>query len=150
MQTALYPATVADVEKIAAMRRQLYEKYPATIDEPRDRHTLLQLIEQPALGAAWLIIADGKTVGYALVTYCYSIEFGGRFALLDELWLAPETRRHGIGADAIKLIEEILQPQKITALRLEVEQTNSGAQRFYGRNNFQLHDRRLMTRWLNG
>jgi ribosomal protein S18 acetylase RimI-like enzyme len=150
MQPSLYPATASDLEKIAAMRRQLYEKSPATIDEPRDRHTMLQLIEQPQLGAAWLINVDGKTVGYALVTFCYSIEFGGRFALLDELYVAPESRRHGIGAEAVKLIEEILQPQKIAALRLEVEQTNSGAQRFYGRNNFQLHDRRLMTRWLNG
>jgi ribosomal protein S18 acetylase RimI-like enzyme len=149
MQTSLYPATVADLEKIAAMRRQLYEKCPSIIDEPRDRHTMLQLMEQPELGAAWLIIVDGKTVGYALVTFCYSIEFGGRFALLDELWISPESRGHRIGTEAIKLIEEILGFQKITALRLEVEHTNSGAQRFYGRNNFQLHDRRLMTRWLN-
>jgi ribosomal protein S18 acetylase RimI-like enzyme len=148
MQTSLYPAAVSDVEKIAAMRRQLYAESSGVIDDARDRHTLLQLIEHPALGAVHLIIHEGKNVGYALVTICFSVEFGGRFALLDEFWIDPAFRRQAIGGEAIKLIGEILESLKISALRLEVAQTNSGAQRFYGRNGFALDDRRLMTRWL--
>ena len=44
---------------------------------------------QPRVRAIWLIEADGADVGYMVVTICVSLEFGGRFALLDEFYLDP-------------------------------------------------------------
>ena len=45
----------------------------------------------------WLIARhSGALAAYAAVTACFSLEFGGPFALLDEIFVLPEHRGHGL------------------------------------------------------
>ena len=45
---------------------------------------------------------DGRPVGYHYMCIGYSAEVGGRYLLLDELYLAPECRGKGYGEQVIR------------------------------------------------
>jgi ribosomal protein S18 acetylase RimI-like enzyme len=100
------------------------------------------------LGGVWLIAMGGETAGYLCVTVCYSLEFAGRFALLDELYLKEAWRGKGIGRQAIVFAEEWSRARGLAAIRLEVAHANLRALELYRRQGFKAHERHLMTKWL--
>jgi len=72
--------------------------------------------------------------GYAVVTWGYSIESGGRHALLDEFYV--RNRGRGVGG---KVIEEICARYAtlgISRMILETERHNDRARAFYTRHGF--------------
>jgi ribosomal protein S18 acetylase RimI-like enzyme len=84
-----------------------------------------------------------------IVTFGYSIEFGGRDAFLDELFISPDARGRGLGTRALEVAAQACREAGILAVRLEVDRGNTGAQRLYRAHGFVDHDRYLMTRWLS-
>ncbi len=142
------PAHESDVTEILAMMRAFYaiDAYP--FDEAIAQDALDRLIRNPALGGIWLMRADGHLAGYVVLTLGYSLEFHGRDAFVDELFVAPMYRHRGIGTQALRFIEEQCRAFGVHALHLEVERGNAGAQRLYRSLGFRDHDRYLMTQWI--
>lgn len=122
------------------------EQYPfnATIAEQAMR----QLTTDPALGRLFVMVSSNAIVGYLAVTFGFSLEFGGRDAFVDELYVVPEARGRGLGVQALAVAEEACREAGITALHLEVEHENSRAKALYARSGFVEHSRHLMTRRL--
>jgi len=121
------------------------------IFNPQAAHTaLLQLIEDRSLGMIYLINTNNETAGYCVVTFGYSLEFHGRFALIDEFYIREAFRGFGIGAAVLHFLEDQCRQLRISAIRLEVDHSNAGARRLYERFGFARHDRDLMTKWLDG
>jgi GNAT superfamily N-acetyltransferase len=106
------------------------------------------LLANPDSGGIWIIQADGQDAGHLVLTICVSLEFRGRFALLDELYIDPAWRNCGLGPAAIAFAESWSRDQGFAALRLEVSEDNAHAQHVYRKSGFLLHDRHLMTKWL--
>ena len=127
---------------------RLYEHDELTHDPVRARAVSEWLLTNPDYGAIWLIEADGTDVGYMVVTVCVSIEFHGRFALLDELYVDPPWRRHGIAAQAIDFAAAWAGSRAISALRLETATDNARAIHVYRKAGFAIDPRHLMTKWL--
>ena len=109
------------------------------------RRALGALLEQAAFGRAW-VIQDPGPVGYMVVAFGYSIEFGGRDAFLDELFISPDHRGRGLGTQALEVATQACREAGIVALHLEVERSNTAAQQLYRARGFVDHDRYLMTR----
>ena len=65
---------------------------------------------------------DGRPVGYHYMCIGYSAEVGGRYLLLDELYLAPECRGKGYGEQVIRWAME--QHPECARYRLEVTGEN--------------------------
>jgi ribosomal protein S18 acetylase RimI-like enzyme len=101
------------------------------LDENAAREALLGPLDDPGIGRVWLIEDSGKPVGYVVALFGWSLEFHGRDAFLDELFIDPEFRGRGHGRRAMALVEAELAALGVRALHLEVERANSGAQRFY-------------------
>ena len=114
----------------------------------RARRALEHLLANHDLGVFSFIQLDGRIAGYFVLTLGFSLEFGGRFALLDEFYVEPAHRGHGMGATALDYIERIARSYGVAALRLEVDRANPRVRAFYQRAGFQPHDRDLMTKWL--
>jgi len=130
------------------MMGKLYSEAGATHHRGRARRAVQGLIANPELGGVWLIELDGEAAGYLCVTLCYSLEFDGPFALLDELYLKEASRGKGIGAQAAGFAENWARARGLAAIRLEVGRTNLRAIELYRRQGFAAHDRHLMTKWL--
>jgi ribosomal protein S18 acetylase RimI-like enzyme len=126
----------------------LYSEAGAAHHRERARRATAGLMANPELGGVWLIAMGAETAGYLCVTVCYSLEFAGRFALLDELYLKEAWRGKGIGRQAIVFVEEWSRAHGLAAIRLEVAHANLRALELYRRQGFKAHERHLMTKWL--
>jgi GNAT superfamily N-acetyltransferase len=153
MEIDLRPATAEDRSLLVGLIERLYAADHILFDEARVGPALDALLADPALGRVWVIDRIGEPgrepIGYAVVTLGYSLEFGGRFALLDELFLREAHRGAGAGREVLARIEEACRAMGVQALRLEVERENGVAWRLYRKAGFETHDRDLMTLWLD-
>jgi ribosomal protein S18 acetylase RimI-like enzyme len=100
------------------------------------------------LGRAWIIEYDSKAVGYIIFTFGYSIEYKGRDAFIDELYIEKEYRGKGIGKEAMKFVVKESRTLGISAVHLEVERNNDAAINLYNKFDFKDNGRTLMTRWI--
>jgi diamine N-acetyltransferase len=139
----------ADVPALVVMMREFYAHEGLSFDEGAARAALSGLLDDESRGRVWLIALDGVAVGYAVLTFGYSLEFRGRDAFVDELYLRAEARGRGVGRRALQLMEQTCQALGVRALHLEVERANARAQAVYRQAGFLDHDRYLMTKWLD-
>jgi GNAT superfamily N-acetyltransferase len=148
MKAEFNALTAGTMERALGMMGCLYSEAGATHHRERARRAAEGLMANPELGGVWLIEVDSETAGYLCVTLCYSLEFDGRFALLDELYLEEAWRGKGLGAQAIAFATEWGRARALAAIRLEVAHANSRAIELYRHEGFKAHDRHLMTKWL--
>jgi GNAT superfamily N-acetyltransferase len=132
-----------------AMMSRFYTEERLQFHEERTRRALEEVLGAGDRGGWWFIVADGQVAGYFALTACFSLEFGGRFALLDEFFMLAEFRGGGIGALALDRVQEEAARMGVAAIRLEVDRSNTRLQAFYRRSGFAAHDRDLMTKWLS-
>ncbi len=142
-------ATDDDVERILAFMRDFYaiDAYP--FDEHLARAVLTDLIHTPAFGRVWLIQVDETPVGYLVVTLGYSLEYHGRTALIDELYIQADQRGKGIGTHVMAFVEDACRELGAQAMYLEVERGNIAGQRLYRKAGFDGADRYLLTKRLD-
>ena len=137
-----------DIDVVLSMVEKLY-RLDMQFNRERHRRTMEDLLVHPEYGGTWLIEADGTPAGYIVITICYSLEFDGRFALLDELFVEEQWRGRGLGSEALAFMEAWCAGQGINALRLEVWRQNPRALALYQRVGFQVQDRHFMTKLLD-
>ncbi|MEJ6485579.1 GNAT family N-acetyltransferase [Nostoc punctiforme UO1] len=101
------------------------------------------------MGQIWLIKYQSQAIGYVVLTFGYSLEYGGCDGWIDELYIQANYQEQGIGKQTINFLEEVCTSFNVQALHLEVEQKNTSAQSFYRRVGFEDHNRYLMTKLLN-
>jgi diamine N-acetyltransferase len=149
MNVNFKPAAHDDLELLVGFMRALYAHDEIAFNEAVARRATVALLSDEALGRIWLIEADEKSVGYIVLTYGYSLEFHGRDALVDELFLTEAVRGRGLGRRTLEFVAAFCRAQGISALHLEVEHTNLHAHRLYRNFGFREHERHFMTKWLN-
>jgi diamine N-acetyltransferase len=148
MDIAFSTADVAEGDLLIELMREFYAFEHLAFDEQVARSALRQILSNDALGRVWLIRLDGHCVGYAVLTLGFSLEFGGRDAFLDEIYIRAEQRWRGVGSKALEFIEEACRTLGVRALHLEVERENRNAQAVYRKFGFKEHDRFLLTKWI--
>lgn len=141
-------ANVADVESLLPLMADFYVHEGLTYDESLARQALLGLLKNELHGQVFLIEADAAIAGYAVLTFGYSLEFGGVDAFVDELYLCEAYRSQGIGKAALEFLAQTCAALGMRALHLEVERANKQAQAVYHQFGFMDHDRYLLTKWL--
>ena len=114
----------------------------------RHRQALEELLSHPEYGGIWILRANGETAGYLMVTLGYTAELGGRFALLDELFVQEAWRGRSLGTRAIAFVDEWCRARGISAVRLEVAYDNPRALELYRRSGFHTHERHCMSKLL--
>jgi GNAT superfamily N-acetyltransferase len=133
-----------DLEVLVALASEFNQIDGHRHDESRVRAALSPLLQDDALGIVYLLGESHD--GYAVVTWGYSIESGGRDALLDEIYVRP--RGEGHGGAALEEILEDLHHRGLTRVFLETERANIRVRAFYGRHGFTEDDSIWMSREL--
>ena len=141
-------AKFTDLNTLSRLIKHYYAFDHIAFDTSTVRGALKTMLKTKSVGHAFLIVRQTKQIGYTILTYGFDLEFGGRTALLTDLYLEPEYRHLGIGRRTIHFLEEFCRNNNIGALELQVERTNKAAQRFYRRLKFEMHDRMPMTKRL--
>lgn len=109
--------------------------------------SLARLLGDPTIGGVWIVQRGGAPIGYAMVTYGYDLEYGGRDAFMTELWIDEDARGGGAGGEVLDLLAPELHARGVLALHLQVRPENP-AKRLYERRGFTASPRIVMTRKL--
>lgn len=141
-------ADTSDTEILVEFIREFHEIEHFPFDSNTIRR-LLASFYNDSLGRIWLIQADDEAIGYIVLTFGYSLEFLGRDAFIDELYIRESHRGQGVGTKALEFVAEVCPSLGVQALHLEVDRINTVAQGLYRKMGFADHDRYLMTKWLS-
>ncbi len=143
-------AASAQLDTLIDFMREYYAFDSILFDAVKQRSALSGLMANPQHGYVWLIELDGAVVGYMAVCFGYSLEFGGRDAFVDEIYLLPEARGKGIGTQAMQVMIETCRSNGIQAVHLEVSAENEAAIAYYEKSGFIRRDFSLMSRVIEG
>ena len=131
------PAAGADIPQLLALVRRYWEyERIAGFEALRVELLLKQLIAGPQLGAAWVAEDAGRLTGYLVAVTVLSLEHGGLMAEIDELFVLPEARSHGVGARLLAAAEAALAARGCVRVQLQLGVTNPAARSFYERRGY--------------
>lgn len=140
-------ATAADVHAILPHMAVFNAEEQINFDPERGRRALTQLLAHPTWG--FVLLAERDIVlGYALVSFGFDIEFGGREAFLTELFVAREHRGRRIGQGLLDAVEGAAREAGASAIHLSVRVENVRAVGLYEKSGFVRDPRPLMTKSL--
>jgi ribosomal protein S18 acetylase RimI-like enzyme len=133
----LETAGAAQLAALLPLVRGYHEFEGVTMSDAERSAALAPLLEpDSSLGRVWLVRQGGEVVGYAALTFGYSIEFRGRDAFVDELFLVVKARGRGIGSAVLGRVKAHAAALGLVALHLEVARDNLQARRLYERWGF--------------
>ena len=95
-----------------------------------------QIVEIGGLQRACLLEQDGETAGYGLLSLKYSHEAGGLELWVEELYVRPAFRGHGLGHEFFAWLRGLAAAEHIRRIRLETEPENERAAALYARMGF--------------
>lgn len=101
-------ATLEDLAELFVMVQDLYTE-PG--DAPRElaplRRTLEEAARHPDKLACGIISYDQQVIGYCLVCFFWSHEFGGNIVEIDEIYLKRPFRCQGMGRELLAALPEL-------------------------------------------
>ncbi len=131
VNVAYRPATSKDVDVLLELVKEFHQFEKLPFDPVLDRVSLQGFLNDPSMGRAWLIYDREGVIGYVVVTFSYSVEFRGRGAYIDELYLRSSYQGQGIGTQTLKFVEEFCRSLNISSIALSVYEDNKRAQHVY-------------------
>jgi ribosomal protein S18 acetylase RimI-like enzyme len=146
--SCIRPVGAGDEPALLDLMEEFYHHERLRFERGRALEGVRTLRADPRLGGVWLLEQAGRVVGYLVLTVCWSLEFAGRYALVDELYVREGERGRGLGARALEQAVEACRALGVAALRLEVDVDNPRAIALYRRMGFTLQERYQMSRWL--
>lgn len=149
MSTALHLAQVQDLDRVAALVAAFHGEEGLDLSDDDRRTALLPLLQGIPHGCIYLIGPARAPLGYVIITFGWSVEFGGMDGFVDEIFIRPTVRGRGIASQVLHDLPKALAGAGMKALHLEVDRNNDTAQRLYQRSGFKPRDRyMLMSRML--
>lgn len=129
-------AKESDFETVLDLMAIYYAEDDYAFDRSLGREALTQLCNAEHLGRLWVLIDEGRVVGYMAVTLGFSLEYQGRDAFIDEIFIGESARSRGLGTMAMETAESFCRQAGVRALHLEVEGHREGAQALYQKRGF--------------
>src|SRR5271165_3001000 len=107
MPITIYPAADADVDTLLLLMRHMQADDPwaEPFHESTVRKNLLELLANPVYGLIYLVRDQQSPVAYLVICFDYSLEYRGKGAWIDELFVEPSHRGQGIGTQLLDLAE---------------------------------------------
>lgn len=141
----IFPPSQNDVSLTVDLLKQQFEEHQIEISIFQLTATVEAMLADPRLGFFLLARLGTHVVGVACVSYCWTLEHGGKSAWLDELYVLPEYRSLGFGSALIDAIVQEATAQGCSAIDLEVDIEHRQAERLYQRYGFESLPR---SRWV--
>jgi diamine N-acetyltransferase len=141
-------AVESDAGTLLRFMREYYVFDGHGFEEQKAHVALMALLRDANLGRAWLILDGGGAVGYVVLCFGYSLEWLGRDAFVDELYLLEEYRRRGWGRKTMEFVEAAARSAGVRTLHLEVVRTNAAALQVYRKLGFQEHESTFLSKWI--
>ena len=129
-------ASLVDVQQLVTMMAEFYSDSPYKLNPRRATETFTSLLADERLGHVWFIQANSKDVGYVVVTLCYSMNYGGLSAIVDDFFIRPAFRGAGLGKATMEEVRSYYASRGVRAMHVETGRDNTPALAVYRRTGF--------------
>jgi len=136
MSAALTLAKPEHLDKLTALCAAFHTEEGIDLSDEARRAGLAPLLEGLPYGVAYLIGPPRAPIGYIVVCFGWSVEFGGLDAIIDELYIRPGVRGRGVATEALIALPRALAEGGLRAIHLEVDRENEKAIKLYKRAGF--------------
>lgn len=147
MSASLTLATPEHLETLVPLVAAFHAETGLNSDDETLREALEPLLGGIPHGSAYLIGPARAPIGYIVVSFGWSVEMGGLDGFVDELFIRPGVRKRGIASEVLAALPRALAGAGLKALHLEVDVSNSAAQRLYRRSGFKMRDGYHLMTW---
>ncbi|WP_170599587.1 GNAT family N-acetyltransferase [Ruegeria arenilitoris] len=144
MSAALRLARPEDLDRLMGLVAAFHAEAGIEQDPDQRRDALTPLLEGIPHGCIYLIGPSRAPLGYIILTFGWSVEFGGMDGFVDEIYIRPAIRGRGIATEVLLDLPKALAGAGLTALHLEVDRTNEAAHKLYLRTGFKPRDRYML------
>ncbi|UWR05903.1 N-acetyltransferase [Ruegeria sp. B32] len=144
MSAALRLARPEDLDRLMGLVAAFHAEAGIEQDPDQRRDALMPILEGIPHGCIYLIGPSRAPLGYIILTFGWSVEFGGMDGFVDEIYIRPAIRGRGIATEVLLDLPKALAGAGLTALHLEVDRTNEAAQKLYLRTGFKPRDRYML------
>ena len=137
-------ASSEDIQRLVTLMAEFYAEGSYPLNHRRAAEAFTALLADERLGQVWFIQADSQDVGHVVVTLCFSMEYGGLIAFVDDLFVQRAFRRAGLGTAALTEVQAFCAKRGVRAILVETGRDNAAAQAVYRRVGFVNTDRQLL------
>lgn len=128
----------SDTNSLSQLIHALYSEDPGGKQISKEKITrTLSILNPPSDKGEIFVFEDsssGNLVGYAILIYYWSNEYGAFVTFFDELYISPSFRRNKIGVRFLKYIQDY--KPEIPAFFVTTTPHNDIAQQFYHHNGY--------------
>lgn len=142
--TNLTLAKPDDIDRVMRLVGDFHTEEGIAQDDATRRAALMPLLEGSPHGAVYLIGPGRAPIGYVIVSFGWSVEFGGMDGFVDEVYIRPGVRGRGIGSEVLQALPKALAGAGLRALHLEVDRENEKARALYQKLHFQPRERYML------
>jgi ribosomal protein S18 acetylase RimI-like enzyme len=128
---AVRQATAADLPRLLALMAEFYAESCYPLDREWAAQAFGGLLNDPSRGAVWLLEEDGVPAGHVVLSVRFAMEFGGLLAYIDDLFVKPAVRRHGLARAGLDVLLEECRRRECRAIHVEVAPDNVAANALY-------------------
>ena len=136
----LHLASAEDLERLLPLVAAFHGEMNLDTDAAHHQAAIRPLLEGSPHGAIWRIGPRRAPVGYVVISFGWSVEYGGLDGVVDEIYVRSAVRGRGMGFEALNGIAKARGASGVSALHLEVDRDDARAQRFYSRARFAPRD----------
>jgi GNAT superfamily N-acetyltransferase len=141
----IQPATLTDTLALIQLMRTAHAEAGFELNHELAAAAFEKLLRDEALGLAWLAFRANRPEGYVALTFKLSLESGGLDAFIEDLFVRPDARRHGLGAALLSTALNACRGREVHAVHVDVGATNDTARNLYEKFGLQNRDRLLLT-----
>ena len=125
---------VADLDDLIPLMRGYCDFYEVSPSDGSLRALARTLIERPDTSGVQLIAREGgAALGFATIFWSYSTLSACAIGVMNDLYVAPQGRGRGLGAELIRACEAECATRGVEILEWETAPSNARAQSVYDR-----------------
>ncbi len=142
--TAVTLAKPGDIDRILPLVAAFHTEMGIVQDDAARHAAVAPLLDGSPHGAIYIAGPVRAPIGYAAISFGWSLEFGGLDGILDEIYIRPGVRGRGIGSEMLAALPRALGAAGLRALHLEVARDDAKARGLYGRMHFAPRDGHIL------
>ena len=131
MRTIIERAGHADIPALVELMSQFYAESSYALDPEWAKASFAQLLRDEARGAVWIARRGSEPAGHVVLALRHSMEFGGLAGVIDDLFVRPQFRRHGIASELLAALFQNCRRLRVAAVHVEVGPDNAAASALY-------------------
>lgn len=130
-------ARKTDIPALVELMTEFYGESGYPLPSTAATQSFSTILADPELGRVFIVEIDDAPAGYVVLTFGFSMEYGGLRAFIDDFFVKPKARGDGLGGAALQIIRGVCSDLGIRALLVETDSESQPARRFYQRAGFE-------------